>query len=657
MSSEPETNPRLAAALAYAARGWYVFPCLPRLKVPVRDSAGHLDATLDPARIRAWWRINPNYNVAIATGPSGLFVVDVDPQGKADWTETLAGDAALARTVALSPIVSTPRGGVHVYMAGKGPTSASKLAPGIDTRGEGGYVLAPPSYVDDGKSKGRYEGEPEAGNPAPIYAPLLARLGAPVIVDVPRVPESERKWDEPATLARATAWLEGLVMTGNTAVEGAGGDAYTFEVCCKLLEMAVRPETAHAMLLDLWNPHCSPPWDSDDLMEKIRNAWRYGQETKGGKAERTIEETFAHFLTDETPIVDAPKADEPQEARYKVKTYGEAMLNRKPLEWIIPELLPRKGIGILFGQPETLKTFLLLDLALAIATGYGPNWWEGEVEPRQTLFLAGESPDALLTKRVPAWLAANMMPHLYERVRDNLLVVEGVPPLEMHDYYRGILDELRGRMFKPVLVVVDTLTRAMAGKDENSAKDATWTTLKLEWLSRELNAFVMAIHHSGKDSERGARGSSVWLGNTDLMLEAERPSKTELNILVHLRKLKEGGKTDLPMRFCGELYNETPALRRDWEWKPEAGVTDGVKDQQDTEEWLGADVIAGILANGPMMTEHLVDTLVARFNVEKRIVGRKLRAAKGGRYRAWVPTGDTWVIPATHPAKMKEEIF
>jgi hypothetical protein len=66
------------AAIAYATRGFAVFPCTPRGKVPATRH-GCRDATKDLAQITAWWRENPNYNVAVATGPvSKVFVLDVD---------------------------------------------------------------------------------------------------------------------------------------------------------------------------------------------------------------------------------------------------------------------------------------------------------------------------------------------------------------------------------------------------------------------------------------------------------------------------------------------------------------------------------------------------------------------------------------------------
>jgi hypothetical protein len=71
-------NDVLDAALAYAARGWFVYPCLPRSRTPFKGSHGHKDASIDPATIRRWWGACPDATVCIATGASGLLVIDVD---------------------------------------------------------------------------------------------------------------------------------------------------------------------------------------------------------------------------------------------------------------------------------------------------------------------------------------------------------------------------------------------------------------------------------------------------------------------------------------------------------------------------------------------------------------------------------------------------
>ena len=76
------TSARLRQALAYAARGWPVFPCQVGQKTPA-TAHGHLDATTDPEQITAWFTRNPPWNLAIATGAPGPDVLDVDDHGPA----------------------------------------------------------------------------------------------------------------------------------------------------------------------------------------------------------------------------------------------------------------------------------------------------------------------------------------------------------------------------------------------------------------------------------------------------------------------------------------------------------------------------------------------------------------------------------------------
>ena len=137
----------LDAALAYAARGWAVHPIRSRAKEPASPH-GFKDATTDPALIRAWFENSPHLNVGIATGhTSGIWVLDCD-DGSADtlldWEKKHGG-------LPDTPLVRTGRGGRQAYFLnppGLVIPSRVKFAPGIDTRGEGGYVVAPPSVTE-----------------------------------------------------------------------------------------------------------------------------------------------------------------------------------------------------------------------------------------------------------------------------------------------------------------------------------------------------------------------------------------------------------------------------------------------------------------------------------------------------------------------------
>ena len=137
-------------ALGYAFEGWPVFPCQQGDKRPA-TTHGVKDATTNTDQIDLWWDRNPSYNIGIATGqPSGLLVIDIDMHGQHNgisaWWEITAGkDLEQWATY----WVTTPSGGWHLYYATTSDVKNTSgiLAPGIDTRGTGGYVIAPPSVI------------------------------------------------------------------------------------------------------------------------------------------------------------------------------------------------------------------------------------------------------------------------------------------------------------------------------------------------------------------------------------------------------------------------------------------------------------------------------------------------------------------------------
>lgn len=171
--------PRLgAAALAYAAWGWPVFPLLPlsaAARIAERDGEGFdkvakrpatqrgfKDATTDTARIRAWWERHPDSNIGLVTGHR-FDVIDIDIRsgGMATYRAILEYEQQRFAGIPLKEEARQPGvlpdahgraltpGGMHFYVEPLGGGNRANMLPGIDIRGRGGYVVAPPSWLGE----------------------------------------------------------------------------------------------------------------------------------------------------------------------------------------------------------------------------------------------------------------------------------------------------------------------------------------------------------------------------------------------------------------------------------------------------------------------------------------------------------------------------
>jgi putative DNA primase/helicase len=186
----------LEHALAYASQGWPVFPCHPAtkqplVKSPVEGEGGLKLATTDEARIREWWARWPQAMIGLPTGRAiGAFVVDVDAGEDKTTGEVFEAAAlriqlegAIGTTLPPTRFATTPRGGVHLYFrypdGDEIGNRAGLLGKGsrIDIRGDGGYVIAPPSLRKDGVAYAWGDAVEVAAAPAALID-LVLRRGA-----------------------------------------------------------------------------------------------------------------------------------------------------------------------------------------------------------------------------------------------------------------------------------------------------------------------------------------------------------------------------------------------------------------------------------------------------------------------------------------------
>jgi Bifunctional DNA primase/polymerase, N-terminal/Primase C terminal 1 (PriCT-1) len=234
----------LRTALALAKKGIHVFPCRPKQKEPA-TAHGCKDATADADIIVQWWREQPDANLAVATGTaSDIFVLDIDGLDAEIELRRLEKEHGTLP----SSVESITARGRHVWFRYSTdvlvPNSTGKIAPGCDIRGNGGYVLAPPSIHPSGR---RYEWSVDCAALAPAPEWLLDIVSQPATTGTQPLPPEQ--------------WRE-LVAGG--AVEGTR-DCTITKLAGHLLRRRIDPFVA-LELLQSWNAtRCVPPLPAADI--------------------------------------------------------------------------------------------------------------------------------------------------------------------------------------------------------------------------------------------------------------------------------------------------------------------------------------------------------------------------------------------------------
>lgn len=512
------------AARELAEGGVPVFPCAPLSKKPASPNGFH-DATTKLEVIDAWWTENPDYNPAFCPHLVGLGVVDIDgDDGERNWLDwqTANGFAPATREI------RTPRGGRHLYFLGALPASQSKIAPHIDTRGVGSYVLAPPSRV-------RYPDGSEGS-----YTVLAERAPAELPVGINDFLVAQRRdaakaaiddLDLPQNIARAERLLRDYVARGHIAIEGQMGDGRTYAVACEVLNMGVSPERAMDLLTDIWNPHCQPPWDEDELRGKVENASRYAQNEAGAWAVEPAEVVFADALD---KLVDETPAPAPS-SRFRLWTLEE-MNGRPPPVFLIPEMFPAGGISVVYGPPSSYKSFWTLERALELASlGH------------EVVYIGGEGGRGLGI-RANAWKQ-------HKGIEDAipLYLVENMPWANDGGMIVEFMENVKKAGIKPSLVVIDTAARMLVGLNENDAKDMGLFVAAVDTIKRALNTAVAIVHHTGKEGARGARGSNALEGGVDAMFEVKADKATKA-LAVWCRRQKDAPEREKPWTYEGKEF-------------------------------------------------------------------------------------------------------
>jgi len=285
-------------ALQYADEGFAVFPlhsisagqCTCKAKKDCSSPGKHphwgektlrrgvKDATVDPKQIKAWWKHWPNANIGIATGRiSGVVVIDIDgPDGEKSIKELERQCGKLPKTLR----AQTGKG-AHLFFRSGGHEYKNRTAiyPGVDIRGDGGYVVAPPSVHIAGK---RYRWSNEG---SPVDPPVWVRM-----ILTPRV---EPQISEPRVRLNPPGEDDPLLPSMVRPIPEGGRSNKLFRIALRWARYENKtPREVLQLLTETNKTKCRPPIGKSELRSICRSACRTANGR--GKAEQALPPTPSH---------------------------------------------------------------------------------------------------------------------------------------------------------------------------------------------------------------------------------------------------------------------------------------------------------------------------------------------------------------------------
>jgi hypothetical protein len=632
----------IAHAQEYARLGWPVLPihpvcdgrcgcgradCSSPGKHPIAALArnGLKDATTDPTTVGNWWLKAATANVGIATGPqAGIWVLDVDTEGLRVLPELVAAHGDLP----LTPTAKTGSGGRHYffrYVDGL-TNSRGALPNGIDVRGAGGYVVAPPSN----HVQGAYEWLPDlspdetpvADAPAWLIEMILG--GRPVRSEAPnghadghdraiRLPGSGR------SVAYGLAALRDEVARVCSAVPGQQ-EATLNEAGFNLgtLVGAGSLDYNDAMValvgagMQMVNQDGRPPWTLEQLRKKTEHGLTDGMKHPRNPTVPLLERireaaTWAPVAQVATNGHHLPPTDEP--TKLTPMSMADLKAGYQTTRWLVgtPKagLIPVGGTVVMAGEPGIGKTWMMLDLALSVATA---TPWLGHWPCEQggvLLILEEEDPstvwDRLTMLAGPRGLSVEQLMELPIK----FFISAGIALVDREGNLNRALEQAITE-FAPALVVMDPFRR-LHGLEENDSGAMSHLFSLLRALTRVVDPAlsIIIIHHLRKATENLREGLDRLRGSSDIAASVDGAFSVQGVFTQHLVLTHEKSKRG---PACGtfRIHPEigVAGVRLNYVLTVAAAADD---DRKEVQEWILAELKLGGSSGRRLRTRAKVD--------------------------------------------------
>ena len=469
-----------AKALAYAEAGIPVFPCNPLDKAPLvakapGEKGGFHAATTNALQIKAWWARWPNAMIGAPTGKASGFValdIDQNPAREKYGVASLEAFGHPLEELFDNPHTQTAGGGYHVFFAyepSRPITNARGALPvHVDIRGDGGYVILAGSRTADGRA----------------YT-ALADLS-----DTPLTPAPE--------------WLHEAVRAGGAGASGSNTSPLDFNTARKLGDNAAQraalipPGQWHDRTRDLV-ARMVREGSTDETILALAPHFT----AEGYSHDQTARDFAAHIRTARAKwgyvASPGPQPAAPAESSGLRFLDVDELEDLEPVKWLIDGHVPQGAFIGLYGASGGLKSFIALEMAMAVATGR--DWFGSPVAPGLVVYVAGEGQRGM-AKRVIGWRRSKP-----DAPRPNFKLLPHAVAMPTGEG-NALIEAIATLGEPPALIILDTLARMFGPGDENAQKDMNAFIAACGRLQAATGAAVLVVHHTGKDEAKGERGSS-----------------------------------------------------------------------------------------------------------------------------------------------------
>jgi RecA-family ATPase len=446
------------AALDLAERGYFVFPCRPRGKEPLTER-GYKDASRDERRILHWWDRHPTANVGVACGASGIVVLDVDTKHGADPKGVMGQLEIEHHPVVVWTGEAPPRSedlpnsregerGAQLYFRGDLRVQRDTAISGVEIRGAGAYVIAPPSVHPSGV--------PYGGRIAPV-----AKL-AEVPPQVRAITET-RAEGEPLKVGeripQGTRHESLLSIGGSARRRGAGEEALS------ALMHAENEERG------------DPPLPRGEVGKLVRYLLSKDPEDP--------------ILGRSSELLDGAKpADPPPAGAIESTVIDFAEIKSRRIRWLVPDRVPLGKMTGISGRPKIGKGLWYSDLAAQVTRGEAG----GDIsEPRHVMIVTTE--DAPGDTLKPRLLAAGADPRCVSYFQ--MGSKDEPVPFRVPEHATALRDRILER--ESVLVVVDPLVEFIDGRlDTHKSQHVRAALASLNAIVREFDCAILVVIHLNK---------------------------------------------------------------------------------------------------------------------------------------------------------------